>query len=715
MERFWVYLDNKVQGPVDIPSLRKLSGFNLLTQVCAEGQESWRMADEVIEIKAYFSSPPRGSSLMPEVQPELPSMERSQMPMPAMSMDTLVETLPDDPIVVQGNTLTQAEPAPAPNGLRIACMTCGYKNPRDVAICMKCGGPLKAAAAAADQKPPISLNALADLPSKMETSAPLKIEESLTAAPLEQRTESPMVEIPIKRIAIILLSVVVAGGLVLGVRHFWKAKHKTKKVLKPVAVTTPAPKVSRSEGSKPPARPTRRAPKAAAAALPGVSAATPSSEEKKAPKTEAVASYTVLNQAYPLQHRTPAPVDSKYAVKRRGEAGLWANREEEAIQRAQNWRIYGGQRTIRRNTEILMQILRDREYSSAFESGKRIHLFNDVDWAASPKEGPIYEVRLTLSGGKEADGSPRAPLRFAFNADLERQTVQPGGSGAIKANTVHAFFDESRIPPEERRSVAKDTESLVRAAQPGESPLALETITKSYAATYSFPALSRVAEAYGLTIVNKKLARETSSVKDLLGDAPTSAAAASATAAIAPRTDKPETGAAPRTKKAVTSKSGTIQYTMERGNGKERLVTAEAPSKATPARLWETVTSYDRWSQFIPDVLSSKREGQDGQAVIVHTVTLTRLMFFVFKVNVHLRILEHPQQRRLEFERIAGDFEKFSGHIEIVSDPTNTRSTLKLNVTLAPKGRVPNWAVRGMGEHFLVPVLEAIRTKAESN
>ena len=64
MERFWVYLDNKVQGPVEIPALRKLTGFNLLTQVCPEGQEAWRMADDVIEIKAYFSAPPRGSSLL---------------------------------------------------------------------------------------------------------------------------------------------------------------------------------------------------------------------------------------------------------------------------------------------------------------------------------------------------------------------------------------------------------------------------------------------------------------------------------------------------------------------------------------------------------------------------------------------------------------------------------------------------------------------------
>ena len=31
--------------------------------------------------------------------------------------------------------------------------------------------------------------------------------------------------------------------------------------------------------------------------------------------------------------------------------------------------------------------------------------------------------------------------------------------------------------------------------------------------------------------------------------------------------------------------------------------------------------------QFVPDLLVSDREGQDGPAVIVHTVSLTRLLF----------------------------------------------------------------------------------------
>ncbi len=726
MERFWVYLDNKVQGPVEIPALRKMTGFNLLTQVCAEGQESWRMADEVIEIKAYFAAPPRVSSLTLENQPDLNPVEKTQIEMPIVTTPVPSASRALPPVGVAGGAAlaenavveTIEEPVPAAGpaaagGLRLGCAACGYKNPRDVAACMKCGSQLKAAAAVVASKPPISLSALAD------TLSP--VAETATPAPATP-LESPMVEIPVVRIAIIVGVIGVAGvGFIMG-RQAWQRKHTKHVALHPMVVRESGTATRVASNSRKPETKAHRG-RAAVALMPGLRPSntkkTPpvpepkvepspvppkaSAPARKEPDEGAPASYSVINEAYPLKHRTAAPVDSPFAVKRRGDRGLWSTKEGQAIQKVQGHRIYGGTRTILRNADILMQILRDREYSSAFESGKRIYLFNDADWAASQAQGPVYEVRLTFSGGKEADGSPRSPLRFAFNVDMERQTVEVGGTGLIRSNTMHAFFDESRIPPEERRAIARDTEELVKAAQPDASPLALDTVSRHYAETYSAAALTRVADAYGLTLVNKKLAHQTASLKEVL---PESALPAK-TASYASNTAKSD--------KLIASASGDIRYTMEKGEGKERVIHAIAPSHATPGKLWETLTTYDRLTQYVPDMLTSQREGQDGSAIIVHTVSLSRLMFFVFKTNLHLRILEHPQQHRIEFERIAGDFEKFAGSIEINPDPTGTRSTIELRLSLAPKGSVPQWAVRRMAQRFVVPVLDAVRAKAEAN
>lgn len=744
MPRYWVHLDNRVQGPYEIPALRKLPGFNFLTQVCLEGQDDWRMADEVIEIKAYFSAPPRTrateESLMESgadkrAGESINSLGRVETLPPPGGLITSadgVETLPDTPLVSVGNTAVQA--APTPDGLRRSCATCGYKNPREVNACMKCGTPLKAPGAA--EPPKISLNVLAKADETNALKAAVEKPPEAASPAASEPAVAPTVEIPVKRIALILSGILATGAVLFGVRHAWMSwKHKGHSNRTVVVQKAPGGKDDKpaemKEGTAVKSKKHGRVDRKVAAALPGVSAedrpvSKPAKSERKsedAPRAKAKApveesaepaeppsTYRVVSQAYPLNHRTSSPVDSKYAVKRRGESGLWSNREEEAIQMAQNQRIYGGLRTIRRNSEILMQILRDREYSTAFESGRRIYLFNDVDWAAVQKGNPTYEVQLTFSGGKEADGSSRTPLRFSFNVDLERRTVEPGGSGLVKANTMHAFYDESRIPPEERRSVAKDTEELVKAAAPGASPLTLESVTKSYAGTYSYAAMTRVADAFGLSLVNKKLARATSSVGDFLPPEKEKSAEVV-------KTPRPETAVATSARsmpKLIPSASGTIQYTMEKGQGKEKRVTVRVPSSATPGKLWEAFTAYDRLTQYVPGVLVSQRQGQDGPAVIVHTVSLTRFGIFVFKINLHLRIIEHAKQYRLEFERLAGDFEKFSGYVEINADPSGLKSMMDVNITLIPKGYIPQWALRPMAQNYLVPVLEAIRAKAES-
>src|ERR1700760_3261613 len=106
MSRYWVYIDSKIQGPYDVPSLRRAPGFNLLSQVCLEGQKTWSLADDVLEIKSYFLAPPRVSSLTFGVdtdgntalksEPEISVASRSETsPLAVLGMgDNLVEELP---------------------------------------------------------------------------------------------------------------------------------------------------------------------------------------------------------------------------------------------------------------------------------------------------------------------------------------------------------------------------------------------------------------------------------------------------------------------------------------------------------------------------------------------------------------------------------------------------------------------------------------------
>jgi len=813
MARYWVYIDSRIQGPVDIPTMRKLPGFNLLAQVCQEGEKSWRLADEVIEIKSYFLAPPRISSLSIPVgntvpQPEtLPDPNPQKAPLTVLEPDTsFLEELPaitpadksagkidlpkDDKKVPANAAAAAAAGTPpasgkAAGGLRALCDVCGYKNPRDVNACMKCGSPITGGSGTevlddtpVPAKMPVPVATATPAPaSAEEVLAKLQKsiqEESLAAA---DNTPPPTPAVAVPRIVWVILGItILVVGSFLGYRA-WNKKKKVAKAAKQaeqMLPVTPSDKTKDSSSSRRRRSSGSATPSPIAHTLPGVSASAPASASAAAPERHSVRSmeaasravpatpvakapmeesaddaasdtddkpraansenpgYRVIAEATPLKQRQSSPIDSVYATKRRADKTLWTAQQEQAMRQVQRTRIYGGQRTIQRNAEILIQILRDREYSTAFDTGKRLHFYNDLDWSATLKDGPIYEVKLAFSGGREDDGSPRRPLRFAFTTDLERRTVEPSSSEeGMRANTLHAFFDESRIPPEERRPIAKDVEELVLAADPSGSPLALDTVMRAFANTYSIAAMERVANAFGLENVKKKIKNDpdigkggggVSLNRDGSMDMPMqkvnkpvpSMESASAPMTSAVRQTPMEFDVPAKRRGKVSTEDG-MDFRMDRGNGRDRTILARVKTKASADRLWEALTSYERFKQFIPDVLTSEREGQDGPATIVHMVSLSRWMMFVFKINLHLRILERPQQRIVEFERIAGDFESFRGSFEVQTDPVTKQAAIVFRGALTPKGKTPAWVLHDMAKRFILPKLDAIRSRAEAN
>ncbi len=754
--RFWVYLENNVQGPVDIPALRKLNGFNLLTQVCQEGQSAWRMADEVIEIKSYFSAPPRVSALITqqnaqtaEIPETLPSPKTIELSVVDAQASADTDTLPDASNTPNTDAVMQKLEADSPLAKRPAlvppegeeetlgkmCPKCAKQNPLERKTCRACGVALE------PDKEDMPVSTLESLTKPLDEPMPATNSAATQDPDSAAMPTTPMVEIPMRRLAIIIGSMAIVGIVVLFGHKGWK-KHQAKKA----AAAAPALTLAHSTPSAPRQTKTTHAKRHApqnthrasahtatvyrahpkAASMPGVTpAATPKRAQKAAsvpalksiyhedtntaPMTTGAGSYDIVTEAAPQRRRESSPIDSPYAKKRRGQKELWESRGEEAIYLAQHQRIYGGRRTVLRNTEILFQVLRDREYTSAFESGRRLYLYNDMDWGATQIEGPLYEVQLTFSGGKELDGTSRKPLKFSFEADLERKTVQAGGTEAIQSNTMHGFFDESRIAPDDRTAVAKDTEELVLAAQPESSPLALQTVVRQFVRTYSEAKAKQIGAAYGLDSISKILVREQPAAKPTPDEVSSSSLTGEKSRPTITKAD-----IAPRT--AISKgRIGPVEFSLENGSGKERLITAKVRSRATVARLWETVTGYDRFSQYIPDILTSQKEGQDGQATVVQTVSLARFMFFVFKVTLHLHLIEHPYDHSIEFERIAGDFNSFRGTLSVTSDPANPAiGVVSLNAKLVPKGFVPEWILRGMSQRFISSVMDALRAKAES-
>jgi len=333
MGKFWVYLDNKVQGPMEVPNLRKMGGFTLLTQVCADGQSGWELADNIVEIKAYFSAPPRATTLPFEMASLTPSNTIVLEP----NIQPQSETLKPNPVELNKPVSTSPTSGPSKGALRIACPVCDYKNPRESKICMKCGELLKEDAPL-EKNAPIPSLVIPKIEEPEDSFEPMEILEE----PSEEH-EKPTIHVPMGNIVMIFiaLSAVLGGGF--GGYGYWhhlkmkKAKIAHDLALPPTPIVNSIPgKKSLTNNSR--SRKTKRIShrRRIVRALPGISGTVrhPSSRHTMQAGENVSSkpgdSYEVLDEAAPIKKRQSSPEDSPYATKRRAQKSLWTGAEKKS-------------------------------------------------------------------------------------------------------------------------------------------------------------------------------------------------------------------------------------------------------------------------------------------------------------------------------------------------------------------------------------------------
>src|SRR5205807_5463029 len=143
--------------------------------------------------------------------------------------------------------------------------------------------------------------------------------------------------------------------------------------------------------------------------------------------------------------------------------------------------------------------------------------------------------------------------------------------------------------------------------------LALDTVVRQFAKVYTKAALSRVADAYELSTVKRKLVHDTrlgaeESVDSVMPVQPepkgsdplskkglTSSVKPVAAMSVGTGSDLPIGQAGPTAKTTMgltPSRGGAVEFRMERGAGRERTFIARAGTKASASKVWEILTGY---------------------------------------------------------------------------------------------------------------------------
>jgi hypothetical protein len=105
----------------------------------------------------------------------------------------------------------------------------------------------------------------------------------------------------------------------------------------------------------------------------------------------------------------------------------------------------------------------------------------------------------------------------------------------------------------------------------------------------------------------------------------------------------------------------TIQQEMERLPQGARRLAVQLRLELQPDWLWLVLTDYENLHRFIPNLSLSRQLWRRRNLVGVEQVGTQQFCGLRFSARVQLELREEPEQRRLAFRMIEGDFRCFEG------------------------------------------------------
>jgi len=120
----------------------------------------------------------------------------------------------------------------------------------------------------------------------------------------------------------------------------------------------------------------------------------------------------------------------------------------------------------------------------------------------------------------------------------------------------------------------------------------------------------------------------------------------------------------------------TIEQTMEVLPAGTRRLAAQLSTPLEICYLWEVLTSYEKLSEFIPNLLSSEVLSRVENQIFLKQIGSQEFLGFNFSAEVFIKLIEDRNNALLSFSLIKGDFRKFEGSWKIKESSTGNGSSL---------------------------------------
>ena len=171
----------------------------------------------------------------------------------------------------------------------------------------------------------------------------------------------------------------------------------------------------------------------------------------------------------------------------------------------------------------------------------------------------------------------------------------------------------------------------------------------------------------------------------------------------------------PSTEAMVASEAScaldTIQQEMERLPQGTRRLAVQLRLDLAPEWIWSVLTDYDHLDRFIPNLASSRLLWRRGNQVALEQVGTQQFCGLRFSARVQLELNEEPEQGRLAFRMLEGDFRCFQGIWQVGADATST--WLLYDLTVQGKPGMPIGLIEQRLKEDLASNLRGVQREAQ--
>lgn len=155
---------------------------------------------------------------------------------------------------------------------------------------------------------------------------------------------------------------------------------------------------------------------------------------------------------------------------------------------------------------------------------------------------------------------------------------------------------------------------------------------------------------------------------------------------------------------------------MEQDSLRMYRVEASGTVQAAPATVWRVLTTYDRMSEFVPDLASCRVLSRNGNEAIIEQVGTARFLFMSKSIHLVVRATETPMSA-IDIVLVSGDMRHYESRWELVPVPETGGTRVLYSGKMSPNFYVPGLLgtqiIRGDIERMLGAVLARLDSRRE--